>query len=201
MGYKDFNDYELLYYVDLEDDDAKEILLVKYMPLIVKQAKLYIEYLKQREVHEVSLGDLIMIGQEALLETIRKYDERRNVLFYSYFLLCLTSKYRSYSRSFFTKNRMVSLSYDEFSYEVEDSASLIAPTDYHGFGFVELQQILKQEAAQFSTIERMVLKMKMAGYRHKEIAQLLALDLQKVNRMVYVTRHKLRKIMFGSGEI
>ena len=41
MNYKDFNDFELLDYIYGQNEDANEILLYKYRPLIVSIAKKY----------------------------------------------------------------------------------------------------------------------------------------------------------------
>ena len=44
MNYKDFNDYELLDNIHSCNEDANEILLYKYRPLIISLAKKYIKY-------------------------------------------------------------------------------------------------------------------------------------------------------------
>ena len=37
--YKEYNDYELLYYISEKNEDASDILLKKYDPLIISIAK------------------------------------------------------------------------------------------------------------------------------------------------------------------
>ena len=44
MNYKNFNDYELLDYIYSCNEDANEILLYKYRPLIVNIAKKMLKF-------------------------------------------------------------------------------------------------------------------------------------------------------------
>ena len=55
MNYKEFNDYELLDYIHSCNEDANEIILYKYRPLIISIAKKMIKYYNG----DVDIYDLI----------------------------------------------------------------------------------------------------------------------------------------------
>ena len=56
MNYREYNDYELLSYVNDNDEEATEIIYNKYQPLIEQSARKYLRYSKYAGLE---LNDLI----------------------------------------------------------------------------------------------------------------------------------------------
>ena len=54
--YRDLNDYEIMYLVEEENDDARELLFEKYKPIIYRLA---ISYQKEAKQYGLELEDLI----------------------------------------------------------------------------------------------------------------------------------------------
>ena len=69
MNYKNFNDYELLDYIYSCNEDANEILLYKYRPLIVSIAKKMLKYCNGG----VDLNDLVQEGMLGLNDAINSF--------------------------------------------------------------------------------------------------------------------------------
>ena len=74
MGYKEYNDYELIELVLEEDEVAKDILKNKYKPLIFSEAKKYYQYALGQHFHEVLLDDFLVLGEQALYSAVKSYD-------------------------------------------------------------------------------------------------------------------------------
>lgn len=110
MNYKDFNDFELLDYIYGQNEDANEILLYKYRPLIVSIAKKY-----QPKDGTFDLNDLVQEGMLALNSAITNYNDSKNANFGTFAKLCIERRIANYIRSFRRdKNKVLSeaISYD-----------------------------------------------------------------------------------------
>ena len=116
MKYKEYNDFELISYVKEQIEEANEILIDKYMPLIVKISKTY-----KNEVG-VELKDLIQEGLVGLTKAIKTYSEQSNIIFYTYAKKCIEASIFNLVRSsnrykHSCLNRAVSIDNDELNME------------------------------------------------------------------------------------
>ena len=113
MDYKDFNDYELLNYIAEGNEDANNIIIKKYEPLINKIALKMLPYCKN---NGLDLSDLVQEGMIGLNHAIEKYQEMGNTLFYTYAGKCIERKIISVViSSNRNKNKILneSISYDD----------------------------------------------------------------------------------------
>ena len=78
MEYKDFNDYELLNYIQEGNEDANNIIIKKYEPLINKIAMKMLPYCKNNGLEK---SDLVQEGMIGLNHAIERYHEQKDVLF------------------------------------------------------------------------------------------------------------------------
>ena len=108
MNYKNFNDYELLEYIYSCNEDANEILLYKYRPLIVNVAKKMIKYCSGG----VDLNDLIQEGMLGLNDAINSFREDKETNFGTYARLCIERRIYSLAKSTRAyKNKILSESF------------------------------------------------------------------------------------------
>ena len=103
MDYREYNDYELVYEIRENSDDAYNILISKYTPLIRKMAK---EYLIKFRKYKVEYDDLVQEGFVGLFQALDDYDEH-SCLFYTYSLLCIKREMERLIKSFSRNKQMI----------------------------------------------------------------------------------------------
>lgn len=86
MRFASYNDFELLYLIREGSELALNILYDKYQFLIKKIAKRFFSYGDK-------LNDLIQEGLLVLDRCIKKFDDRKPVLFYTYLCICLNHRF------------------------------------------------------------------------------------------------------------
>ena len=72
MDYKKINDYEVVYLVKENDEEARKIIFNKYIPIVRKLAS---KYSMSAKWARVDFDDLVQEGLIALNDAIDKYDE------------------------------------------------------------------------------------------------------------------------------
>ena len=190
MKYKDYNDYELVSYVKEQIEEANEILIDKYMPLIVKEAKKY-------KVNGIDLKDIIQEGLFGLSNAIKTYSETSNVLFYTYAKKCIeASIYNLIKNSKRKKHTYLNeaISYDNDDINLENIISnnktpltkLLEDEDTLCF-YDNSRKIL-------SEFEYNVFKLKLKNYSYKEIADILDVEIKKVDNALLRIKNKLKSI-------
>ena len=89
MEYKDYNDNELLWYVAEKNEAALDILYKKYEPFIINFAKKMFEYCKNSGLE---MNDLVQEGMLGLNDAITKFNDQKNVTFYTFAKSCIERK-------------------------------------------------------------------------------------------------------------
>ena len=185
MDYKEYNDYELLSYIEEENEEANAILFNKYKPLINSIAQKY-----YKTCRGIEINDLIQEGMVGLSYAINTYKDDKDTLFYTYAL-------SSVRHNNALKNKELN---DSISYETE--------MDYLNFEYIlkdnknpenmlieyELQDrirnIINNELTEF---ERKILELKLKGLNYKEISELLNIPVKSVDNAIQRLRTKIKK--------
>lgn len=198
MGYKEYNDYELIELVLEEDEVAKDILKNKYKPLIFLEAKKYYQYALGQHFHEVLLDDFLAFGEQALYSAVKSYDDRKGFLFYTYYLCCLRSKYTSLLRTLGSKKNQPLVHYQSFDYEVDDFCAISNATydnPMMASHYFDLQQALSQYLYTISFLQQSVLELRINGFHYHEIMCLLHVSKDFVSKTIKKARIELKKLM------
>ena len=197
MEYRDFNDYELLSYVNENDDQASDILFKKYEPLIVSIASKYSTYCSTLGL---DINDLIQEGRIALNNAINKYEENKDNTFYTFAKICIERKIKSAiimakrqkhrvlneSVSIDSVMKDTNLSFEKIigNYDNEPEKVLI---DFELKG-----EILEFAKNNFSNIEYQVFELYKDGFDYKEIALILDKDIKVVNNALQRIKYKFK---------
>ena len=196
MNYKDFNDYELLENVHSCNEDANEILLYKYRPLIVSEAKRIIKY----SSGGVDLNDLIQEGLLGLSEAINTFREDKDTNFGTYAKLCVERKMYSVIKSTRTyKNKILneSISLEDDVDNLNDK--YLADTKNNPFDMISEQeyeeQLLQKLNDKLTDFEKQVLELKKNDFDYKEIAEILDKDSKSIDNAIQRIKLKLKNIM------
>ena len=86
MNYSNYNDYELIYMVRENNEDSEDLLINKYIPIIMNISNYYYDRYSN---YGYDRDDFIQEGYFGFLKAIKKYDEKKNALFYTFLVLCL----------------------------------------------------------------------------------------------------------------
>ncbi len=196
MNYKNFNDYELLEYIYSCNEDANEILLYKYRPLIVSVAKKMLKYCNGG----VDLNDLIQEGMLGLNDAINSFRDDKETNFGTYARLCIERRIYTLAKSTRTyKNKILNESIsieddDDFTIDrflIDNSNNpdaMISDNDY------QIDVIRKLES-QLTDFEKQVLELKKNDFKYKEIADILDKEPKAIDNALQRIKIKLKNIM------
>lgn len=196
MNYKNFNDYELLDYIYSCNEDANEILLYKYRPLIVSIAKKMLKYCNGG----VDLNDLVQEGMLGLNDAINSFRDDKETNFGTYARLCIERRIYSLAKSTRTyKNKILN---ESISIEDEDDLtidrflmdnssnpdSMISENDFQN-------DIITKLEGQLTDLEKRVLELKKNDFNYKEIADILEKEPKAIDNALQRIKNKLKNIM------
>ncbi len=200
MNYREFNDYEILNYINENNEEAMEIIYEKYKPLITKIAtSMYKKYCKNTGL---DTNDLMQEGMLALNKAINSYQENKDVLFYTYAKKCIERKIIS---TVICANRQKHKVLNEsisFEIDLDNNTNLEA---FLGDSKNNPEKIIvsNESSKEFlddikkslTDIEVQVLQLKLDGFDYKEIAQIVGKDVKAVDNTIQRIRNKIKKIM------
>lgn len=196
MNYKNFNDYELLDQIYSCNEDANEILIYKYRPLIVNLAQKFIVHCNGG----VDLNDLIQEGMLGLNEAINSFREDKEANFGTYARLCIQRRIVSLVKSTKTQKNMILN--ESFSIEDEDinlfdrflsdnslnPSSMVEDYDYE-------QHIFSKLSEQLTDLEKQVFELKKDGFEYKEISEILEKEPKAIDNAIQRIKTKLKNII------
>lgn len=205
MNYKDYNDNEILSYINEANEEAIELIYEKYKPLINKIAtNLYKKYCKNTGL---DISDLTQEGMIGLNSAINHYKENKDVLFYTYAKTCIERKIIS---SVIAANRQKhKVLNDSISFEIEldnniNLEAFFGDTEYNPENIVisreENDELLSKIENVLTNVELQVLQLKLDGFEYKEIASIIDKDVKAVDNAVQRIRQKIKKIINESNE-
>ena len=176
-----YNDNELLYLIGENNDDAKDILISKYKPLVLK-------YIKKNLIKQEEFDDYYQEGMLCLIKAINTYNEMYSYSFNSYFELILKRKFIDLIKK---KKSQESISYsDELEEYVVDYLSIIND-DRNNF--------IEENNVKLSKFELLVYQYKcIECLKPAKIAKILEKDIKQIydaiNRIKIKTAKNNKKI-------
>ncbi|MGM9879101.1 MAG: sigma-70 family RNA polymerase sigma factor [Bacilli bacterium] len=187
-----YNDYELIYMIK-EDEEALDFLIRKYEPLF---RSLSYSFAKKYGYKGIEQEDLIQQCRITLCKVVDKYDCDKEVLFYSYLLVCLKKSMINFCRSYSVKT-------DNFNYmdmdNYEDLSIFTSGVnifeDYSDYEFLERIVSFKNS---LSFLDAQVFELRYNGFSYKDIAVLLEINKKKVDNILVKIRKKMEKYFLFS---
>ena len=196
MEYKDFNDYELVYYIHEGNEDANNILIKKYEPLINKVALRMLPYCKS---NGLELEDLVQEGMIGLNHAIERYQEQEDTLFYTYAKTCIERKIISVVLSSNrNKNKILneSVSYDDEENLIIKYLQDKNPSPLEEMVNIEIEKnLLKKFKENLTDFEEQVFELHISGFKYKEIAKILDKTPKSIDNTIQRIKTKLKKQM------
>lgn len=195
MDYKDINDYELLYYISDGNEDANNIIIEKYKPLINKIATKMLPYCKNNGLDK---NDLIQEGMIGLNHAIDRYQEQEDTLFYTYAKTCIERKIISVVvSSNRNKNKILN---ESISYDDEENSLLrilkdSSPNPEEAILDAESEEKFMSSIRETLTdFENQVFDLLVSGLKYKEIAEILDKDDKAIDNAIQRIKNKIKKV-------
>lgn len=197
MDYKDLNDNELIYYINENIEEAREVLLQKYMQVVEAKAK---KYLKAVEKTGLEFNDLMQEGLLAINHAIDYFDEKKDITFYTYVNTCIENKLinivvRSKGNKFKALNEAIPYESDDeedinLSNVISDNKinpeTVIFDREYES----KLIEEIRKELTDFET---QVFDLKMTDFTYKEIADLLDKSPKAIDNALQRIKQKVKE--------
>lgn len=194
MDYKDYNDYELIEYINEGNEEANNILIKKYEPLIIKIATKMLPYCKNNGLEK---NDLIQEGMIGLSHALDRYQEQKDTLFYTYAKTCIERKIISVViGSNRNKNKILneSISYDNEENLLLKFMSDTKQTPEEAVLNVAIEEDLVNRINEVLTdLEQQVFTLLINGFKYKEIAEILDKDQKSIDNAIQRIKAKIKK--------
>lgn len=199
--YTDENDYELLYLVSEENEEAKEMFYEKYKPLVEMKASKYYNYIKNKGYE---LNDLIQEGMIGLSQALKDYKEQKNVTFSTFANLCINRQMLTFIRNINRQkhkilNDSISIdsSYDKTGNPLMNSifSDKVSNPEEDFVNIETSEELLSKIYKELTKKQIEVFDLRMQGFNQMEIASLLNTTRKSVESSLSRIRIKIRNII------
>ena len=194
--YNDQNDYELLYLIEEENEEATKLIYEKYRPVVEMIAK---KYYSQVNNSGYELNDLIQEGMMGLSKAIKDYKNEKNIKFVTFANICIKRQIISFIRDINRQkhqilNTSVSIEQESNSgrslLNILNDDSTINPET--SFIYDEEQTLLKDRIKELLTDrEKEVFDLRFDGFSYQEIALLLNISVKSVDGAMSRIKQKI----------
>lgn len=199
--YKDLNDYEVMYMIKENDQEAKDIIFMKYEPVVKKIASYYY---KEAKNCGLDYDDLVQEGYLGIYKAINNYNSDEDTLFYTYAIHIVKNKiFNAIKCAQALKNTCMNQSISlDYSYPILHEQPLIELIE-------DKKAVLPLAKIQTEELETKIykflyeLKFEYAnafelcinGFKTSEIALLLDLPIKKVQSFLFNSKKRLKSYL------
>lgn len=195
MGdYRNFNDYEVMYLVKENDENAKDVLYEKYRPLIISMAY---RYKRQALECGLEIEDLIQEGFVGLYNASQNYNPSTNALFYTYAMISIKGRILNCLKDKSSKkntylNEGISLFHplpDFDSYTLMDAIEdKNAVLPHFLVEEKESEERIKDYLFSLEFPNSLIFELKLNGFGNTDISELLDIPVKKISNTLFRIR-------------
>lgn len=193
------DDYELLYMICEDNEDAVSTIFKKYEPVIDYYAR---KYVKLVDGKGLDYNDLYQEGLIGLDSAIKTYKDQKNIKFSTFAFVCIKRKIMSAIRKANRKKHSILNESYSIDYKLDDNNSfdnLISNNERS----IEDLLVGKEQAVFFNKrieecltkFEKQVYELKVYGFSNEEISKTLNKTSKSIESVLFRIRVKLRKIL------
>lgn len=205
MNYKDVNDYELLYLIEENNDEAQDILYQKYLPIL---RRLTMKYYHSLKAYGVDYEDLFQEAYLAFLQTIKLFNDKGDTLFYTYLGVNVNSKLANYARRITSQKNlfyanMLSLDFNLSNVDgINTLADCIEDSGQENPSILveynDTLQLLKKFSLELKPLQSQMFELLCSGFNNRDIATLLDINVKEVSNTIYRIRKRLKLYLASS---
>ena len=200
MKNKKDSDYELLYLISENNEDAKKLFYEKYKPIIEMKVKKYISYVESRGY---DYNDLVQEGMIGLSRAITDYKTQKDVQFNTFANVCIERQIFSFLRNIDSGKHKVlndSISFDTTTNtygksldQILDDKNINPETSF--VQNEETTDLFDNILGELTDKESEVFKLRAQGFTYKEIASLLNISEKSVSKAIEKIKIKAKKVL------
>ena len=198
-NYKD-NDYELLYLISENNEEAKDLFYKKYKPIIELKARKFTKYVESKGY---DYNDLVQEGMIGLSKAINDFSDQKDVQFTTFANVCIERQILSFIRNISTGRHKV----------LNESLSFNTTTNSYGMPLINLlddknvnpettfieseekEDLYNDIVSVLKGIEIEIFELRAKGFTYKEIASLLNITEKSVGRHIDKIKNKINKML------
>ena len=195
------DDYELLYLISEDSEEATDDIFKKYEPVVNIYAKRYSHLVEGKGI---DFNDLYLEGLIGINSAIINYKDQKDIKFSTFVFTCIKRKIITAVKNANRKkhsilNESYSIDYHNEEDDKNGFQNLISDTS----GNIEDLLVSKEESKLFNKMinneltefEKQVYDLRINGFSHTEICKLLNKTPKSVEAVLYRIRVKLRNIL------
>lgn len=194
----DYDDSKLIYQINEFNDDAKNLIYQKYMPMIHKEIN---RVKKSAYALKIDMSDL---SQEALLafsNAINSYDENNEAKFATFATLCVRRRLLNTIEKYASGKSHIMKTALLLDTEVDLNQHTILDYVKDSEGREPLNRVLNNELLEeinetidkkLSANEQKVLRLSLSGKSNDEIAQIMNMNSKQIYNLIHRARNKIK---------
>ena len=195
---KEYNDYELISIVSENNEEALELLLNKYQPVIKYIAN---KKLKIASNLGMDISDLYQEGMIGLVEAIRDFKEIKGVTFYTFANLCIDRQINSALTKHNRNKDKILNSAVSLDKKIADSDKTLLEIIEPVNEITQLHEIIALESDEelftniknkLSDFEKQVFDLKINNYSYDEIEQKLNVSSKRIYSAMRRIKDKIK---------
>lgn len=196
MRYQELNDYELISYVYENDEDARNILLKKYEPLI---ASIVLRMMKSCPYTGLDRSDLMQEGLIGLDHAMDYFNDRKDITFYTYAKTCIERKIIS---AIIAAKRLKHKPLND-AVPIENDNDASVPDKFLRDDSGNPEEILLDEAKteflkkeireSLTDFELQVFELMISSFNYREIAEVLDKDRKQIDNAIQRIKIKVKE--------
>lgn len=194
------DDYELLYMVSENNEDANETIFKKYESVIDYYAK---KYSLLVEGKGIDYNDLYQEGLIGLDSAIKGYKDQKDIKFSTFAFICIKRKIITAIKAASRKKHSILNESYSIDYHNDDDKNGFENIVYNNEGGIEDLLVSKENTENFNkriseeltSFEKQVYELRLYGFNYDEISKNLGKTTKSIESALFRIRIKLKNIL------
>ncbi len=203
MKFDSMNDYELISYINEHNEEANNILIEKYEPLIKKIALKMINYCSGSGL---DVNDLVQEGRIGLNHAVSYYNDQKNITFYTYAKTCIERKI--ISAVIANKRQKNKILNESVSYDIDDEDKNFervlkdetSNPEKIIMDLVVREKLIERIKLCLTEFEEKVFDLLLSGFTYREIAGILDKEDKQIDNAIQRIKNKVKDLNVEVGK-